>query len=124
MISIIPESKEEALIALQKSETAVSGRSNFEGKEVDTKLSLVALSIGLISFIFYFMDSMGMEAVGEVTEADRAIYSLLSSAFAALAVWVICLVLLKQTFLRSSSAAILGILSAFLSAFLVEMAEL
>ncbi|MEC7708557.1 MAG: amino acid ABC transporter permease [Candidatus Thermoplasmatota archaeon] len=122
MISIIPESKEEALIALQKSETAVSGRSNFEGKEVDTKLSLVALSIGLISFIFYFMDSMGMEAVGEVTEADRAIYSLLSSAFAALAVWVICLVLLKQTFLRSSSAAILGILSAFLSAFLVEMA--
>ena len=122
MRQLIPNSREEALSALQRAETAVSGRSNFEGKQNDTTLSLVSLSIGLLTFIYYLNESMGMDAVGEITKADRAIYSLASSAFAALAVWVLCLVLLKLTFLRSSSAAILGVFSAFVSAFLVELA--
>ena len=121
MNSYLPASKEEALIVIKKAEVAVSGRSKFEDRPSDDYLSMVALSIALISFIASLTESLSMSLGGEVTYSDRMIYSLFTAFFTSLAIWTISLAVLKQTILRTTSAALLGIISSFLSAFLVEM---
>ena len=122
MSSLTIPSSDEFLRVLYRTEIAVSGRSRFEDTPQDRIISILSLSIGLISFFYYFNDSMGMELASEITRIDRFVYSIGSSIFAALAIWVVCLSLLKLTIVRTTSAAILGIFSAFISAFLVEMA--
>ena len=117
----IPTS-DEVLRIIYRTEIAVSGRSRFEDTPQDRIISILSLSIGLISFLYYFNDSMGMELGTEITELDRFVYSIGSSFFTALAIWVVCLSLLKLTIVRTTSAAILGTFSAFISALLVEMA--
>ena len=121
MNSYLPSSKKEALELIKKAEVAVAGRSKFEDRSTDDHLSMVALSIGLLSFFVSLEGSMSMALGGEVTSSDRLIFSIFTSFFISLAIWTLSLVVLKQTILRSTSAALLGIISAFLSAFLVEM---
>tara|TARA_B100000214_G_scaffold375142_1_gene360237 strand:+ start:9926 stop:11503 length:1578 start_codon:yes stop_codon:yes gene_type:complete len=122
MSSLSIPSLDEAFNALYRTEIAVSGRSKFEDSYHDRNLSILSLLIGLSSFVFFFNISMSIELANEITTLDRLVYSFGSSIFAALAIWVLCLALLKLTITRSTSAAILGIFSAFISAFLVEMA--
>ena len=122
MSSLSLPSHAEALKSLYRAEIAVSGRSRFEDTPHDRTISMLSLSIGLFSFFYYFNDSMGMDLAAEITRLDRLVYSFGSSIFSALAIWVVCLSLLKLTILRTTSAAILGTFSALISAFLVEMA--
>jgi len=114
-------SYDEAMKGLQDAEVAVSGRSNFEGSDKDRILSIFSLIIGISSFIYYFSQSMQIDIVGEITRIDRLIYSIGTSAFTALAFWLFSLVLLKLTFIRTKSAALLGIISSVICAVLVEM---
>ena len=102
MSSLSIPSNAEALKYLYRTEIAVSGRSRFEDTPHDRTISILSLSIGLISFFYYFNDSMGMELAAEITKLDRLLYSFGSSIFSALAIWVICLSLLKLTILPVS----------------------
>ena len=60
MSSLSITSNAEALKYLYRTEIAVSGRSRFEDTPHDRTISILSLSIGLISFFYYFNDSMGM----------------------------------------------------------------
>ena len=110
----------EAIRQLQDAEVAFSGRSRSEGRAEDLPLSLIALFIGISSFVFYFYDGMQLPIEFEISKLDRAIYSLISSAFFAIFFWVVSLVLLKRTFIRTPSSALLGIFSSIVCAILVE----
>ena len=71
MRSLTIPSSDEALRALYRTEIAVSGRSKFEDTPQDRIISILSLTIGLISFFYYFNDSMGMELATEINELDR-----------------------------------------------------
>ena len=72
MRSLTIPSSDEALRALYRTEIAVSGRSKFEDTPQDRIISILSLTIGLISFFYYFNDSMGMELAVEITKLDIA----------------------------------------------------
>ena len=111
---------DDALNSLQKAEISVSGRSKFEDTEYNARLSILCLTIGLTSLVFYFYQNMQLELGGEITRIDRIIYSSGASIFAALAVWIVSLVIFKATFIRTKSVAMLGVFSGIIGAILVE----
>lgn len=120
MMSEIHPKGKEAIRVLQNAEVAFSGRSRSEGRAEDLPLSLIALFIGISSFVLYFYEGMQMPIEFEISRIDRVIYSIISSAFLAIVFWVVSLVILKRTFIQAPSSAILGICSSIICAFTVE----
>ena len=106
---------------LFNAENSFAGRSSFEGKDLDRWLSLAAISVATFYFVFKFINEMDMPLDERVTSTDRMIYVLGVSSVGAFGAWIFSVVLLKMTFRRSMSTALLGLVSVVIANYVVEL---
>lgn len=102
-------------------ENSFAGRSSFEGEDLDRWLSLAALSVATFYFVFKCITEMDMPLDERVTSTDRMIYALGVSSVGAFGAWIFSVVLLKMTFRRSMSTALLGLVSVVIANYVVEL---
>ena len=106
---------------LFEAENAFAGRSSFEGEDTDRWLSIAALSIAAFYFVFKMVTEMDMSLDERVTATDRLIYVIGVSSIGAFAAWIFSVVLLKMTFRRSLSTALLGLISVVIANYVLEL---
>ena len=121
LIGNLPRSRAEFEAALLDLEVGFTGRSSDEGMQRDVLLSYLALMLGGIWFLVQFSGHYSMDLSERISRSDRILYSLGSSFFHSFLIWILSLTLLKRTFLRTPSIALLGVGSALAVYYVVDL---
>ena len=116
-----PRPRSDFEIALLDVEVGFTGRSSEEGTDKDIMFSYLALAVGLIWFVLQFSSHYSMDLSERVSSSDRLLYSIGTSFFQSFLIWILTLTILKRTFLRTPSIALLGVGSAMAVYYVVEL---
>ena len=116
-----PRPRSDFEIALLDVEVGFTGRSSEEGTDKDIVFSYLALAVGSIWFLLMFSSHYSMELSERVSSIDRLLYSLGTSFFQSFLIWILTLTIIKRTFLRTPSIALLGVGSAVAVYYIVEL---
>lgn len=116
-----PRPRSDFEIALLDVEVGFTGRSSEEGTDKDIVFSYLALAVGSIWFLLMFSSHYSMELSERVSSIDRLLYSLGTSFFQSFLIWILTLTIIKRTFLRTPSIALLGVGSAVAVYYVVEL---
>ena len=116
-----PRPRSDFEIALLDVEVGFTGRSSEEGTDKDILFSYLALAVGLIWFVLQFSSHYSMDLSERVSTSDRLLYSIGTSFFQSFLIWILTLTILKRTFLRTPSIALLGVGSAMAVYYVVEL---
>ena len=122
LLGNLPRSRAEFEAALLDVEVGFTGRSSDEGTQRDLLLSYISLIVGVIWFLVQFSGHYSMDLSERISRSDRILYSFGSSFFQSFLVWILSLTLLKRTFVRTPSMAILGVGSALAVYYVVDLA--